>query len=120
MAGGAPDMIVSREPAPRALVGERAHRVLGSRHRIIMRCSVQTLSQIRALLDAHGLRPKHRLGQNFLHDKNQLAKLIDAAEIKRGDLVLEVGPGTGTLTSALLELGANVIACEIDPGMAGI
>jgi len=81
---------------------------------------MQTLSDIRALLASHGLRPKRRLGQNFLHDQNQLKKLVDAADVKLGDVVLEVGPGTGTLTEALLERGANVIACEIDPGMAGI
>jgi 16S rRNA (adenine1518-N6/adenine1519-N6)-dimethyltransferase len=81
---------------------------------------VQTLSEIRQLLAERGLRPKHRLGQNFLHDKNQLLKLLDAAEVKPGDVVLEVGPGTGTLTSALLERGAEVIACEIDQDMAAI
>jgi 16S rRNA (adenine1518-N6/adenine1519-N6)-dimethyltransferase len=81
---------------------------------------MQTLSEIRQLLAERGLRPKHRLGQNFLHDKNQLAKLIDAAGVTAGDLVLEVGPGTGTLTEALLEAGAEVIACEIDQDMAGI
>ncbi len=82
--------------------------------------SLQTLTQIRQLLDERGLRPKHRLGQNFLHDKNQLVKLMDAAEVGSGDVILEVGPGTGTLTSALLERGAEVIACEIDEDMAGI
>jgi len=81
---------------------------------------VQTLTEIKTLLAARGLRPKHRLGQNFLHDKNQLTKLIDAAEVKPGDLVLEVGPGTGTLTGALLERGAEVIACELDADMAAI
>ncbi len=81
---------------------------------------LQTLSEIRQLLADRGLRPKHRLGQNFLHDKNQLAKLIEAASVRPGDLVLEVGPGTGTLTEALLEAGADVIACEIDEGMASI
>ena len=81
---------------------------------------MQTLTEIRQLLDERGLRPKRRLGQNFLHDKNQLTKLIDAANVNRGDLVLEVGPGTGTLTSALLERGAKVIACEIDDDMAAI
>ena len=81
---------------------------------------LQTLSEIRQLLADRGLRPKHRLGQNFLHDKNQLARLIEAAQISPGDLVLEVGPGTGTLTEAMLEAGAEVIACEIDEGMATI
>lgn len=81
---------------------------------------MQTLSEIRALLEARGLRPKHRLGQNFLHDKNQLRKLIDAAHVQPGEVVLEVGPGTGTLTEALLERGAEVIACELDPDMSAI
>lgn len=81
---------------------------------------MQTLSEIRQLLADRGLKPKHRLGQNFLHDKNQLTKLVDAADIKPGDLVLEIGPGTGTLTSALLEAGAEVIACELDRDMAAI
>ncbi len=81
---------------------------------------MQTISEIRALLDARGLRPKRRLGQNFLYDKNQLAKLVAAAEVKAGDVVLEVGPGTGTLTEALLEAGAEVIACEIDNDLADL
>ena len=81
---------------------------------------MQTISEIRALLDARGLKPKRKLGQNFLYDKNQLAKLISAAEVNAGDLVLEVGPGTGTLTEALIEAGAETIACEIDNDMADI
>lgn len=81
---------------------------------------MQTLSEIRQLLAERGLRPKHRFGQNFLHDKNQLGKLIDAAEITPGDVVLEVGPGTGTLTEALLERGAEVVACELDRDLAAL
>ena len=81
---------------------------------------VQTLTEIRQLLLERGLSPRHRLGQNFLHDKNQLAKLIEAANIQPTDLVLEVGPGTGTLTETLLEHGAQVVACEIDPGLAAL
>lgn len=72
------------------------------------------------MLAARGVRPSHRLGQNFLHDHNQLAKILAAADVKPNDLVLEVGPGTGTLTEALLERGADVIASEIDPTMASI
>ena len=79
---------------------------------------MQTISEIRTLLAERGLRPKKRFGQNFLHDKNQLGKLIDAAEIAPGELVLEVGPGTGTLTEALLEAGAEVICCELDRDLA--
>ncbi len=81
---------------------------------------MQTLSQIRDLLAQRGLRPRHRFGQNFLHDQNQLRKLVAAAQVRPGDLILEVGPGTGTLTETLLEAGAEVIACEIDPDMAAI
>jgi 16S rRNA (adenine1518-N6/adenine1519-N6)-dimethyltransferase len=80
----------------------------------------QTLGEIRALLAARGLRPRHRFGQNFLHDKNVLAKLVEAASIAPGDVVLEVGPGTGTLTEALLDAGAVVVACEIDRDLAAI
>ena len=81
---------------------------------------MQTLTDIRALLDAHGLKLQHRLGQHFLHDKNLLNRLIGAAGIASGELVLEVGPGTGTLTEGLLDAGAEVVACEIDPGLAMI
>ena len=79
---------------------------------------MQTLSEIRALLEARGMRPRKSLGQNFLHDHNQLRKLIDAASVSPGDLVLEVGPGTGTLTETLLDAGAEIIACELDDGLA--
>ncbi len=81
---------------------------------------MQTLSQIKALLGERGLRPRHRFGQNFLHDKNQLTKLVEAADVQPGDVVLEVGPGTGTLTEALLERDAQVIAVEIDRDLAAI
>ncbi len=81
---------------------------------------MQTLTEIRSLLAERGLRPKHRFGQNFLHDQNQLRKLLDAAAVESGDLVLEVGPGTGTLTEALVERGAEVIACELDTDLASI
>jgi 16S rRNA (adenine1518-N6/adenine1519-N6)-dimethyltransferase len=81
---------------------------------------VQSLTEIRALLDARGLRPRRRFGQNFLHDKNQLSRLVEAAGVGPGDLVLEVGPGTGTLTEALLDCGAEVVACEIDRDLADI
>lgn len=74
----------------------------------------QTLTDIKALLAAHGLRPKHRLGQNFLHDHNHMARIIAAAAIERGDIVLEVGAGTGSLSEALLEAGARLVTVEID------
>lgn len=75
---------------------------------------MQTLTEIRALLAAYGLRPKHRFGQNFLHDANKIRQIIAAADVQPGDRVLEVGPGTGTLSIALLETGANLLAVEVD------
>lgn len=79
---------------------------------------MQTQTQIKALLAARGLRPRHALGQNFLVEKTLVAKLVDQAGVQPGDAVLEVGPGTGTLTEALLARGARVVACELDPGLA--
>lgn len=82
--------------------------------------AVQTLAHIRELLDQHGLRPKRSLGQNFLIDHNLIRKLVDAAAVAAGDLVLEVGPGTGTMTEELLARGADVVACELDDGLAAL
>lgn len=80
----------------------------------------QTLSEIRALLAAAGLAPRHRFGQNFLIDLNLMRKLAAAAELNAADVVLEVGPGTGSLTEILLDSGARVISVEIDRGLAGV
>lgn len=77
----------------------------------------QTKSEIRALLDEAGLTPQHRFGQNFLIDLNLMRKLVSAAELSRGDFVIEVGPGTGSLTELILESGAAVLAIEIDRGL---
>jgi 16S rRNA (adenine1518-N6/adenine1519-N6)-dimethyltransferase len=77
-----------------------------------------SIAQVRQLLDAAGLSPQHRFGQNFLIDLNLMRKLVDAAELSAADVVLEVGPGTGSLTELLLESGAGVISCEIDRGLA--
>ncbi|MEP0845834.1 MAG: ribosomal RNA small subunit methyltransferase A [Phycisphaerae bacterium] len=80
----------------------------------------QTLSEIRGLLAAAGLRPQHRFGQNFLIDLNLMRKLVAAAEIVPGDVVLEVGAGTGSLTELLLRSGARVVAAEIDRGLSAM
>jgi len=81
---------------------------------------MQTLSDIRSLLDTHGVHPKHRLGQNFLHDPNKLRDILDAADVTPDDLVLEIGPGTGVLTEPMREAGADVVAVELDFDMVGI
>lgn len=74
----------------------------------------QTLTEIKAMLGAHGLHPKKRLGQNFLHDHNQMRRIVAAAGVGPGDAVLEVGPGTGALTEWLLEAGCEVVLAEAD------
>jgi 16S rRNA (adenine1518-N6/adenine1519-N6)-dimethyltransferase len=66
------------------------------------------------LLDMFQVTPKKSLGQNFLHDPNALEKIVVTADLMPGDTVLEIGPGTGTLTVALAQSRANVIAVEID------
>lgn len=75
---------------------------------------------MKALLEARGLAPRKALGQHFLIDQNLLRKLLDAAGVSAGDVVLEVGPGTGTLTEALLDRGAHVVAVELDEGLADL
>lgn len=79
---------------------------------------MQTRAQIQALLAQWGLSPRKALGQNFLIDQNLITKLVEASGVGTGDRVLEVGPGTGTLTEALLDRGARVVACELDRGLA--
>jgi 16S rRNA (adenine1518-N6/adenine1519-N6)-dimethyltransferase len=81
---------------------------------------VQSLTEIRELLETHGLAPRKSLGQNFLIDQNLIRKLVDASGVRAGDLVLEVGPGTGTLTEELLARGCRVVACELDRGLAAL
>ena len=81
---------------------------------------MQSLTEIRTLLAERGLAPRRRFGQNFLHDHNQLRRLVDAAELTSGASVLEVGPGTGTLTETLIETGVRVITSEIDTGLADL
>jgi 16S rRNA (adenine1518-N6/adenine1519-N6)-dimethyltransferase len=66
------------------------------------------------LLDVFDIAPKKSLGQNFLHDPSALEKIVSVAELMPEDTVLEVGPGTGTLTVALAQSVVRVIAVEID------
>src|SRR3954463_7005129 len=75
----------------------------------------QTLSYVKGLLDAHGLRPKKKLGQNFLIDLNVLDLVVRSAELDHRDLVLEVGTGTGSLTARLAENAGAVLSVEVDP-----
>ena len=75
----------------------------------------QTLSYLRNLFDERGLKPKGKLGQNFLIDLNLLDVLLRAAELTKDDIVLEVGTGTGGLTARLADQARAVLGVEIDP-----
>ena len=75
---------------------------------------MQTQSDIRAILAARGLSPKHRFGQNFLVDHNLLKRLVDASGIGEHSLVVEIGPGTGTMSEEILARGAELLAIELD------
>jgi 16S rRNA (adenine1518-N6/adenine1519-N6)-dimethyltransferase len=73
-----------------------------------------TRREITELLDRHGLRPSRALGQNFVVDPNTVRRIARLAGVGQGDRVVEVGPGLGSLTLALLETGAEVTAVELD------
>ena len=64
------------------------------------------------------MRPTKQLGQNFVHDANTVRRIVATAGVGREDTVLEVGPGLGSLTLALLDVVDKVIAVEIDPNLA--
>ncbi len=81
---------------------------------------VQSRSEVKALLARHGLSPDKRLGQHFLADPNITRKIAGLAGVGPGDKVVEVGPGTGTLTVALEETGASVTAIEVDESLRPI
>ena len=73
-----------------------------------------TPATIRSLLAEHGLAPSRALGQNFLADPNTARRIVRLAEVAPGSRVVEVGPGLGSLTLALCEAGASVVAVELD------
>ena len=80
----------------------------------------QTKHEIQSLLAGAGTEPRHRFGQNFMIDQNLVRLVADAGMIQPGDRVIEVGPGTGTLTDELLSRGADVLAVEIDRDLAQV
>ncbi len=73
---------------------------------------------IRALVTSLGIRPTKRWGQNFVTDPNTVRRIVRAARLTDDDVVLEVGPGLGSLTLALLPHARRVVAVEIDPILA--
>jgi len=77
-------------------------------------------NEIKILFSKYGARPSKHLGQNFLIDKNVLEKIIGSADVKKDDVILEVGPGIGTLTQELAKQAKKVIAIEKDKKMCEI
>ncbi|MBN2176387.1 MAG: 16S rRNA (adenine(1518)-N(6)/adenine(1519)-N(6))-dimethyltransferase RsmA [Demequinaceae bacterium] len=76
-------------------------------------------TDVRLLAERLGVRPAKRWGQNFVVDAGTVRRIARLAKLTAGEHVLEVGPGLGSLTLALLEAGARVTAIEIDPALAG-
>ena len=72
------------------------------------------LSEMRELLTARGIQLSKSLGQNFLHDANQLQRIASLGELTASDKILEIGPGLGPLTEVLLDSGGKVFAIEKD------
>ncbi|MFF0453461.1 16S rRNA (adenine(1518)-N(6)/adenine(1519)-N(6))-dimethyltransferase RsmA [Nocardia africana] len=75
-------------------------------------------AEVRVLAERFGVRPTKQLGQNFVHDANTVRRIVATAGVGRDDVVLEVGPGLGSLTLALLDVVDRVIAVELDPVLA--
>ena len=80
----------------------------------------QTKQEIEAILEQAGSRPRHQFGQNFMIDQNLVRLVAEAGELTPRNTVIEVGPGTGTLTEELLERAGSVVAVEIDRDLAAV
>ena len=78
----------------------------------------QTQSYLRSLFAQRGISPERRLGQNFLIDLNIHDLIVNAADVGSSDVILEVGSGTGALTTLMAGRGAAVVAVDVDPAMA--
>lgn len=72
------------------------------------------------ILEKYNIQANKRLGQNFLIDDEAISKIIDSAEITKEDLIIEIGPGLGTLTKELLERAGKVVCIELDRRMINI
>jgi 16S rRNA (adenine1518-N6/adenine1519-N6)-dimethyltransferase len=79
-----------------------------------------TPSDVRRLLDEHGLAPRKAAGQNFVIDPNTVRRIVAAADLDPDDVVLEIGPGLGSLTLGLADAVAKVVAVEVDAGFVEV
>lgn len=77
-------------------------------------------ADVRRLADQLDLRPTKQRGQNFVIDANTCRRIVRSSEISAADVVVEIGPGLGSLTLALLEVAQHVVAVEIDDKLAGL
>ncbi|MGZ6236043.1 MAG: 16S rRNA (adenine(1518)-N(6)/adenine(1519)-N(6))-dimethyltransferase RsmA [Syntrophales bacterium] len=75
---------------------------------------------VREILTDHGIRPRKRLGQCFLEDRNAINKIIRISNIQEGDIVVEIGAGVGLMTESIAKVAGKVIALDIDPKMIAI
>ena len=75
-------------------------------------------AEIREIAERIGVRPTKKLGQNFVVDANTCRKIVKSADVGPDDVALEIGPGLGSLTLAMLESAKSVIAIEIDDRLA--
>src|SRR5688572_9934007 len=93
---------------------------MGSHDKGFARAMAQTKGQIQELLAQANTAPRHRFGQNFMIDANIVRQIAEAGAVGADDLVIEVGPGPGTLTEELLASARRVVAVEIDRDLAGM
>jgi 16S rRNA (adenine1518-N6/adenine1519-N6)-dimethyltransferase len=75
-------------------------------------------AEIREIAERIGVKPTKKLGQNFVVDANTCRRIVKAAEVNSSDVALEIGPGLGSLTLAMLEVASHVVAVEIDERLA--
>ncbi|MEY9930162.1 16S rRNA (adenine1518-N6/adenine1519-N6)-dimethyltransferase [Catenulispora sp. GP43] len=75
-------------------------------------------AEVRRLADKLGVSPTKKLGQNFVIDPNTIRRIVRAGDVTADDVVVEVGPGLGSLTLGLLDVARRVVAVEIDPTLA--
>ncbi|MGO9138680.1 MAG: 16S rRNA (adenine(1518)-N(6)/adenine(1519)-N(6))-dimethyltransferase RsmA [Syntrophales bacterium] len=78
------------------------------------------MATVREILKDHGVRPRKRLGQSFLEDRNAINKIISIANIQEDDIVVEIGAGVGLMTESIAKRAGKVIALDIDPKMVAI